>query len=179
MNTRVVYALIAVGAILVVGLLVYSQNNAGDQQLVNNNQSAGGNVNTDDSALENANLEPIGTNTNTTSNNNNSNASLEGTFSDGSEMEAGTVHQISYDGSRYIPSTLTIKQGDIVVFRNNSSTEFWPASSPHPQHTNYPEFDPKQGVAPGGTYEFKFTKTGAWSFHDHLRPAANGRITVQ
>ena len=94
---------------------------------------------------------------------------------DGNDVQ---VQQITYDGSKYSPATITIKTGDIIVFKNTSAASFWPASGPHPTHTNYPEFDPKQAVAAGKTYEFKFTKVGTWAFHDHLNPAARGTVTV-
>jgi plastocyanin len=55
----------------------------------------------------------------------------------------------------------------------------WVASDPHPIHTDYSAFDAKQGIAPGDTYSFTFTKTGNWGFHNHLNPSATGTITVQ
>lgn len=88
------------------------------------------------------------------------------------------VYDISYDGTKYTPSTLNIKQGDIVRFKNNSKDSFWPASAPHPEHTDYPEFDAKSALAAGKTFEFKFTKVGTWKFHDHIKPSAFGSITV-
>lgn len=89
------------------------------------------------------------------------------------------VHEIAFDGKAFSPSKLTIKNGDIVIFQNNSDKNFWPASAPHPQHTNYPEFDAKKAIASGGKFEFKFTKSGSWGFHDHITPSAFGSITVE
>lgn len=104
----------------------------------------------------------------------------EGQFSDeNSMMGEVTVHEISFNGTAYSPAQVTIKNGDIVVFKNDSDKDFWPASAMHPDHLIYPEFDADKGIAPGGKYEFKFTKTGAWGFHDHLTPTAFGRITVE
>lgn len=104
----------------------------------------------------------------------------DGQFSDESDvMGEVVVHEISFNGTAYSPAQITIKNGDIVVFKNNSDKDFWPASAMHPDHLIYPEFDADKGIAPGGTYEFKFTKTGAWGFHDHLTPSAFGRITVE
>ncbi len=109
------------------------------------------------------------------------NTHATGTFSSGEEMDGGPdiqVVEIVYDGSKYTPSQLSIKANDYVIFRNKSNTDFWPASAPHPTHTNYPEFDAKKPIAPGGTFKFQFVKTGSWGFHDHLNPMANGKITV-
>ena len=101
-------------------------------------------------------------------------------FSSGEEADGvdTQVFEISYDGNAYTPSTLNIKSGDIVVFKNKSKDTFWPASNPHPLHTDYPEFDPKKPVAAGQMYQFKFLKVGVWKFHDHLNPTARGVVTV-
>lgn len=105
----------------------------------------------------------------------------EKTFSSGEEQPGGPDIQvvgINYDGTAYTPSKVTIKVGDYVIFYNKSETNFWPASAPHPSHTNYPEFDPKKAIAPGGNFKFQFTKAGSWGFHDHLKPSAWGMVTV-
>ncbi len=106
----------------------------------------------------------------------------EATFSSGDEnMETGVdvqVLEIVYNGTSFVPSTVNIKVGDYVVFRNNSDKNFWPASAMHPTHTEYPGFDAKQPIAPGGKYQFQFEKVGTWGFHDHLNPTAFGSIVV-
>lgn len=106
----------------------------------------------------------------------------QGTFSDGSEMDAPPsdilVTEVSFDGKAFSPQTLNIKVGDIVIFKNNSSESFWPASSPHPEHTDYPEFDSKAPILSGGKWQFTFTKPGNWKYHDHLNLSAFGIINV-
>lgn len=104
-----------------------------------------------------------------------------GTFSEEGDVTAPDiqVEEIVYDGKNFQPSSLTVKVGDIVIFRNKSTKAFWPASNPHPAHTDYPEFDAKKAVAAGQTFEFKFTKEGTWKFHDHLNPTATGVVVVQ
>lgn len=104
-----------------------------------------------------------------------------GTFSSGEDDAMAPdilVVQVDYDGTAYNPSAVDIKVGDIVIFRNNSNGQMWPASAPHPTHTNYPEFDAKQGIEAGGKWQFKFERTGLWFFHDHLNPSARGTINV-
>lgn len=88
------------------------------------------------------------------------------------------IHEISMTDTGYSPSTLTIKNGDTVKFTNNGTKANWPASAPHPTHTDYPEFDPKQEIAVGQSWSFTFTKTGTWRFHDHLNATRFGSITV-
>ena len=86
---------------------------------------------------------------------------------------------ITYADSGFSPQSLTIKAGDTVIFKNNSDGDFWPASGPHPAHTNYPEFDAKKAISTGGSYSFTFTRTGSWKYHNHLNPASTGTIVVQ
>lgn len=86
------------------------------------------------------------------------------------------VIRVTDDG--FDPKELTVKKGDTVLFVNEGKNPHWPASAPHPTHTNYPEFDPKTGIAAGQIWEFTFEKVGLWPFHDHLNPKNFGKVTV-
>ncbi len=88
------------------------------------------------------------------------------------------VWEVSYANGEFAPKVLDIKKGDYVFFKNKSTVDFWPASNPHPAHTGYSGFDAKAPIAPGGKFQFQFTKAGAWGFHDHLNPGAAGTINV-
>lgn len=174
MNKKVIYGVIALIVLLIVAGVIYTQSN----QQINQQESLTPEDNSEMLTEEVSNFpvtseepEMVTPQTNQSS----------GRFSGEDDIMAPDiiVHEVSFSGSAFSPANLTIKNGDIVVFKNNSSKDFWPASAPHPQHTDYPEFDPKKRIAPGGTYEFKFTKTGAWGFHDHITPSAFGKITVQ
>ncbi len=79
----------------------------------------------------------------------------------------------------YEPQNLTIKVGDTVVFKNESSEYHWPASDLHPTHGAYPAFDPRTPIAPGEEWSFRFTQAGAWSYHDHLRANLTGVIIAE
>ena len=117
--------------------------------------------------------EPKATNTTPTT-------EAQGTYSTGEEGMAPDVLviQVSYDGSKFEPASVDLKVGDIVIFKNNSDGDFWPASNDHPTHTLYSEFDAKQPISPGGKFQFKFEKAGSWGFHDHLHPQFRGVINV-
>jgi plastocyanin len=78
----------------------------------------------------------------------------------------------------YTPATFTIKKGTKVTFHNKGTGQMWPASAPHPTHTDYPEFDPKKAIASGQSWSFTFDKTGTFRFHDHLNSSKFGSITV-
>ncbi|HOX40930.1 MAG TPA: cupredoxin domain-containing protein [bacterium] len=95
------------------------------------------------------------------------------------ESTAPKEYMISFTDSGFSPSEITIKKGDTISFINNSEMQMWVASAPHPQHTDYPEFDTKKGYAPGEMYSFKFEKAGTWRYHDHLNPERTGTINVQ
>lgn len=100
--------------------------------------------------------------------------------------EQGMV--ITYTDLGFSPNPLTIKVGDTVTFKNNSSEKFWPATDPHPIHSGYPEsgpcdksnnaFDPCEAIPPGGSWSFTFKSIGTWGYHDHMNPGMSGKVIV-
>jgi plastocyanin len=107
-----------------------------------------------------------------------SNNSQSAPTQDQSNVLSGSV-SVTIDDNGFSPQEITVKKGTTVTFINSSSNPKWPASNPHPTHTDYPEFDPKQqGIVAGQTWSFTFDKIGTWKFHDHLNPARRGTITV-
>ncbi len=95
--------------------------------------------------------------------------------------------EIVFTDLGFSPPVLTIKAGTTVVFKNNSSKDFWPASAKHPTHNEYPIkggcvgsiFDACKAIAPGGQWEFKFDVLGGWNYHDHLNPTFFGKVVVE
>jgi plastocyanin len=79
--------------------------------------------------------------------------------------------------SGFQPPTITIQKGTKVIFKNDSQSNVWPASNPHPAHTMYPEFDPRRSLMPGDTYEFTFDRVGKWGYHNHIGPGG-GTVEV-
>jgi plastocyanin len=93
----------------------------------------------------------------------------------------------------YSPRTLTVKKGETVTFKNQSSRSMWPASDVHPTHRVYsgtsldehcPDttgtaFDACKRFLPGQSWSFIFNKTGTWKYHDHINPDATGMIVVE
>jgi len=104
-----------------------------------------------------------------------------GQFSAGEELASPDVQVLSvnFSGSEFTPFTVDIHAGDWVFFKNNSNADFWPASAPHPSHTNYPEFDAKKAYGPGKTFKFQFMKKGTFSYHNHENPSVQGTIVVK
>lgn len=96
------------------------------------------------------------------------------------EQSSGMVENklVRYDGTRFSPSPITIKVGSTITFMNESGRDMWPASAPHPTHTDYPGFDAAKPIKPGQSYSFIFTKAGIWKYHNHLDPTKFGSVTV-
>ncbi len=100
-----------------------------------------------------------------------------------------TSATITYNGSTFSPSSVTIKKGGTVTWKNVSGGNMWVASAQHPTHTAYSGTSRTQhcpdtaGTAfdqcvGGGDYSFTFTKAGTWGYHDHLNPSAFGKVVV-
>lgn len=88
-------------------------------------------------------------------------------------------HEVVYDGSSFSSAEITVEQGDTVVFVNDSDFGMWPASDPHPQHTDLPEFDAGGNVQPGEEYAFTFEEVGQWGYHDHSNSSVTGTVIVE
>ncbi|OGI94971.1 hypothetical protein A3A03_02245 [Candidatus Nomurabacteria bacterium RIFCSPLOWO2_01_FULL_40_18] len=94
---------------------------------------------------------------------------------------------VTYTNSGYLPSTLTVKKGETVTFKNQSSRAMWTASAVHPTHRGYPTtggclgstFDACAGIQPGNSWSFKFDISGTWKYHNHLSPGDTGTIDIQ
>lgn len=95
-------------------------------------------------------------------------------YSDESDLGGAdvAVSEVDYNGTVFSPASLTIKTGDIVVFKNTGQTDFRPASNA------YAGFDSIDPVPPGGLFQFKFIKIGKWTYADKLNLKATGTITV-
>lgn len=97
---------------------------------------------------------------------------------------------VIYTDNGYSPSTLTIKRGETITFKNQSSGSMWTASAIHPTHrlyggTSLDEHCPDTAGAAfdqcsaGNTYSFTFTKSGTWRYHNHLSPSDTATIIVE
>ena len=87
-----------------------------------------------------------------------------------------TLIRITDDG--FVPSNVTIKNGSRIAWINESKSYSWPASDPHPTHGGYSGFDPEEPFSTGEIWTFTFSKSGSWSFHDHLNPGRRGVVKV-
>lgn len=183
MQNKVLYIVLAVLVIALLGLYIYGKSKTETPTVQTNTQNSDAASALDDQAgsdMQTNSSPDANANANANANSAVPAANTQGQFSGEEDIQSGdtAVHEITYDGSKFSPASLTVKKGDIVVFKNAGTKGFWPASGPHPQHTNYPEFDAKASVAPGQSFQFKFVKPGNWPFHDHLNSSAFGTIKV-
>ncbi len=88
---------------------------------------------------------------------------------------------INYVNGALSIKTVIVNTGDTVLFVNADAKPHWPASDPHPAHTNCPGFDALHALANGQSYAMTFHNVGVCTFHDHSNPSAafKGTITVQ
>lgn len=100
---------------------------------------------------------------------------------------------ITYTDSGYIPNTITIKKGEIVIWKNESSVPMWTASAGHPTHKTYPDtnialclslrpvamFDACKTYGPGESWSFAFYNVGTWGYHNHVKASHWGKIIVE
>ncbi len=94
---------------------------------------------------------------------------------------------VVYTDAGYSPATLTVKKGQTVIWKNESSRMMWTASAVHPTHSAYPTtggcigstFDACAGIVSGGTWSFKFDIAGTWKYHNHSNPSHFGTIVVE
>lgn len=103
-------------------------------------------------------------------------------FEDGEDANseaADADYEVVYDGSSFSPAEITVGQGETVVFVNDSNEGMWPASDPHPQHTDLPEFDAGGSIQPNEEYAFTFEEAGQWGYHDHSNPSVTGTVIVE
>ena len=114
------------------------------------------------------------------------NTSNNGSTSKTTDQTAGTgantspdeaVATISYNSSLFSPSQVTVKAGDTIAIKNDSSEEIDLRSDPHPVHTANPELNIGL-VVPGEIKTFKVTAKGSFGYHNHLDPNQTGTIVV-
>ncbi len=95
------------------------------------------------------------------------------------ETEIPSSVVVTQTNTGFSPQEVLIKKGGSVTFRNASDKPFWPASDSHPDHTRYPEFDPKKPILPGEEWVFIFDQAGPWRYHDHLAHEVRGKVLVE
>lgn len=104
-------------------------------------------------------------------------ASSGGQSTAAAEAEANAV--ITWDGTSFSPSELTVKAGDTIAVKNASTTASVQVNSdPHPTHTLFPGLN--VGVVQAGSSKsFKISKAGTYTYHNHLNASQKGKIVAE
>ncbi len=110
-------------------------------------------------------------------------SSSSGTMSSSGSHGDGTMHSsssgmqqaavVTYTESGFSPSTITVKAGESITFRNESNSVMWVKSE------TQGGFDAGAGVAKGGVYTFKFSQAGTWTFTNNTHMQHQGTIVVE
>lgn len=95
-----------------------------------------------------------------------------------SQDEAPAANTISYNGSSFSPASLTVKAGDKVTIKNDSSKDLDFASDPHPVHSENNELNAGI-VEPGKSVTITLNNKGNFGYHNHLNSSQTGSITVE
>jgi plastocyanin len=91
---------------------------------------------------------------------------------------ATTADTVDYTTSGFSPSTITVKSGGAVTFKNSSGATIQVDSDPHPEHTDNTELNVGQ-IAPGGSKTVTLTRVGSWGIHNHLDSIHRATVVVQ
>lgn len=182
MSGKVLYVLIAALILAGAGFYLYDTRHASvvaPSNEVNSEQSARIiESNTDGSPADVSSDVNVPANTLTPSDKKSleeSNGDEELHYSDESDIDGNDilVHEVGVSGASYAPTSLTVKSGDIVVFKNTGNTDFRIKSD------TYPNLDSVGPQPAGELFQFKFVKVGTWKYYNAMAKSnATGTIIV-
>jgi len=87
-----------------------------------------------------------------------------------------TVIQISASG--FSPSTIVVKAGTQIVWKNVDSAPHAVASNPYPKNSSVKDLH-SQTILPDGSYAYLAAKEGTINYHDDTQPTHNASIKVE
>ena len=99
---------------------------------------------------------------------------------------------ITYTDSGFQPETVTVKQGDTVVWESEASRSMWVGSDQHPVHSEYAGTSLNEHCSngdqassafdqcsSGDRFSFTFEKEGEWGYHNHDYSSHTGTVIVE
>ena len=95
------------------------------------------------------------------------------------EAASANLSTVTITNNGFVPQTLTIKKGTVVVWQSAQIGQpVIIASNPYPQNNSLPSLKSQQ-LNVGASYRYKFDQEGTVSYHDDLNPNTNGFIIVK
>ena len=98
---------------------------------------------------------------------------------------------IMHSSTGFSKNTVTIEQGETVLWESRSG-DMWIASDQHPTHTEYSDTSVAEHCengdqntaafdqcSTGNSFSFTFSKTGEWSYHNHVAPGQTVTVIVE
>lgn len=79
--------------------------------------------------------------------------------------------------SGFVPATLNVKPGTIIIWQNQDSATHKVGSDPYPMDTSVSSLR-SGAILPNGSYRFTSSTQGTIRYHDDTRPTLNGTIIV-
>lgn len=99
-------------------------------------------------------------------------------FSISADPTIQRTETISLEKNRFIPTLLTVKNGQTINIVNNDTIAHQIQSNPHPSHTQFYGFNIGL-LQPGESSQVLLTQPGSFGLHDHAHPEINARVVVQ
>jgi plastocyanin len=91
-----------------------------------------------------------------------------------------TTHKAIIDitPSGFVPTTLNVTPGTVIVWQNQDSATHKVASNPYPLDNSVPSLN-SGAILPNSSYHYKVTSAGTIHYHDDTDPTVNGTIVVE
>lgn len=90
----------------------------------------------------------------------------------------GLKTEIQISASGFSPSTVVVKAGTHIVWKNVDSAPHSVASNPYPSNSSVKDLH-SQTILPNGVYSYTTTKAGTINYHDATQPTHNASIKVE
>lgn len=87
--------------------------------------------------------------------------------------------EVSITRTGFVPSTVSVKAGQAVVWTNSDSSPHVVASDPYPSDNKLRTLNSLTNISPNDTYSFVFNTRGTYTYHDDRNPyTINGTVVV-
>lgn len=105
---------------------------------------------------------------------------LEGRYSGEQEAMEGDVmvFEIIYNGQVFIPSSVKVKVGDVIIFKDQSSSGFDLVAQKGKVSSITPQWYAPDPVSEKGEFQYTFDRHGVWYYMDGRNSSATGFVEV-